>query len=160
MRAASCRSRHHAAHRWRSHRAGLGHATWGRVSDPLFPRGAPMRWRPRSRTMVAVLAVAGVRATVVASPALTAAPGASAPAAERSLSARAARFPRVQSAQAEFTQERVVSLMDEVLRATGHIDLRAPDTMRFTLAEPERLTIAAHGAHVRVSDAKGAALPI
>jgi outer membrane lipoprotein-sorting protein len=50
--------------------------------------------------------------------------------------------------------------MDEVLRAKGSLVLRAPAAMRFTLAEPERVTIAADGANVRVLDAKGTALPL
>ena len=79
---------------------------------------------------------------------------------ESSLAARAARFPAIRSARADFTQERVVSLMDEVLRATGTLTLTAPASMRLVLAAPERMTLAADGGTVTVSDAAGRALPL
>ena len=81
-------------------------------------------------------------------------------AAERSLAARATRFPPLQAAHATFSQEREVSLVDEVLRAEGSLTLEAPDRMRLVLTDPERLTIAADGDHVTVLDAAGAPLPL
>ena len=80
--------------------------------------------------------------------------------AERSLAARAARFPPVQSASADFTQEREVSLVDEVLRASGTLSLQAPEAMRLALVAPERLTLVADGAAVALLDAAGAPLPL
>jgi len=80
--------------------------------------------------------------------------------AERSLAARAARFPLVQSASADFTQEREVSLVDEVLRASGTLSLQAPEAMRLALVAPERLTLLADGATVILLDAAGTPLPL
>lgn len=81
-------------------------------------------------------------------------------AAELSLAARAARFPPLASARADFIQEREVSLVDEVLRAEGALTLAAPDRMRLVLTAPERLTIAAAGDHVTVLDADDKPLPL
>ena len=77
-----------------------------------------------------------------------------------SLAARAARFPALRSATANFTQEREVSLVDEVLRARGTIALLAPASMRLELAEPEPMTIVADGLAVAVLDAQGVPLPV
>jgi outer membrane lipoprotein-sorting protein len=73
----------------------------------------------------------------------------------QSLAARARRFPAFTSARAAFEQERQVSLVDEVLRATGTIALRAPDHMRLELTAPETLTIAVDGDALTVLDAQG-----
>jgi outer membrane lipoprotein-sorting protein len=81
-------------------------------------------------------------------------------AAELSLAARAARFPALASARADFIQEREVSLVDEVLRAEGALTLAAPDRMQLVLTAPERLTIAAAGDAVTVLDADGKPLPL
>ena len=75
--------------------------------------------------------------------------------ASRSLAARARRFPPLTSVRATFEQEREVSLVDEVLRATGVIALRAPDHMRLELTAPEPLTIAVDGETLTVLDARG-----
>ena len=85
---------------------------------------------------------------------------AAAPAATYSLASRAARFPAVASARAEFVQEREVSLVDEILRARGTIALTAPDSMRLDLVEPERITIMTAGATVTVLDADGKPVPL
>jgi outer membrane lipoprotein-sorting protein len=77
-----------------------------------------------------------------------------------SLAARAARFPAVRAARASFEQEREVSLVEEVVRARGSIALRAPDTMRLDLTEPESLTLVATGSRVTVLDANGATVPL
>lgn len=89
--------------------------------------------------------------------------GASAPApspSTLSLAARAARFPTVESARAEFAQEREVSLVEDVLHARGTIALKAPDSMRLELTEPERMTIIADGATVTVLDGNGKLVPL
>lgn len=85
--------------------------------------------------------------------------GADAPPAQ-SLAARARRFPPVTASRAAFEQEREVSLVDEVLRASGTIALRAPDHMRLELTAPERLTIAVDGETLTVLDAKGAPIAV
>lgn len=90
----------------------------------------------------------------------TATGGECSPASECSLAARAARFAAVQSASADFAQEREVSLVDEVLRASGTLSLQAPDAMRLTLVAPERLTLVAGGGTVTVLDAAGTPLPL
>jgi len=81
-------------------------------------------------------------------------------AAPRSLQARAQRFPRVTSARAAFEQEREVSLVDEVLRASGTIAFRAPDHMRLELTAPEAMTIAVDGDTLTVLDAAGKPITI
>lgn len=78
----------------------------------------------------------------------------------RSLAARAHRFPPVTSSRAVFEQERQVSLVDEVLRASGLIEFRAPDHMRLDLAAPETMTIIVDGGTLTVLDAKGAAVAV
>jgi len=79
---------------------------------------------------------------------------------ERSLAARAAQFAPVQSASADFAQEREVSLVDEVLRASGTLSLQAPEIMRLVLTAPEHMTLAADGATVTLLDAAGAPVPV
>jgi outer membrane lipoprotein-sorting protein len=79
---------------------------------------------------------------------------------EWSLAARAARFPKVRSASAAFTQEREVSLVDEVLRASGMLALKAPDAMHLELTSPEPLTLIATGSAVAVLDAGGKPVPV
>ncbi len=77
-----------------------------------------------------------------------------------SLAARAKRFPPVTESRAAFEQEREVSLVDEVLRASGVITLRAPDHMRLELTAPDRLTIAMDGDRMQVLDAQGKVIPV
>ena len=55
---------------------------------------------------------------------------------------------------------RQVSLVDEVLRASGTIALRAPDHMRLELTAPETLTIAVDGDTLTVLDAHGAPIAV
>jgi outer membrane lipoprotein-sorting protein len=95
--------------------------------------------------LVLVLAVATPKPTVAAD----AAP---------SLAARAARFPALRTATADFTQEREVSLVDEVLRARGTIALAAPASFRLDVAEP--MTLVTAGTTTTVVDAAGKATPI
>jgi len=78
----------------------------------------------------------------------------------RSLAARARRFPPVTAARAVFEQEREVSLVDEVLRASGTIEFRAPDHMRLTLTAPETMTIAVDGDTLTVLDAAGSPVAV
>lgn len=101
-------------------------------------------------TMLAVLTAASI--AVAATAATADAP--------LSLAARARRFPAFISARAAFEQERQVSLVDEVLRASGTIALRAPDHMRLELTAPETLTIAVDGDTLTVLDAKGAPIAV
>jgi len=77
-----------------------------------------------------------------------------------SLATRARRFPPFTSARAAFEQEREVSLVDEVLRASGTIALRAPNHIRLELTAPESLTIAVDGDTLTVLDAKGAVIAV
>ncbi|MBI3766892.1 MAG: outer membrane lipoprotein carrier protein LolA [Deltaproteobacteria bacterium] len=77
-----------------------------------------------------------------------------------SLAARAQRFPPVTSSRAIFEQEREVSLVDEVLRASGTIEFRAPDHMRLALTTPEAMTIAVDGDTLTVLDAQGTAVAV
>jgi len=81
-------------------------------------------------------------------------------AAPQSLAARARRFPPVTTARALFEQEREVSLVDEVLRASGTIEFRAPDHMRLALTAPETMTIAVDGDTLTVLDAAGAPVAV
>ena len=76
------------------------------------------------------------------------------------LAARAARFPRVERATADFVQEREVSLVDEVLRARGTLALAAPASFRFDLTAPEPMTLVAAGAAMTVVDAAGKTMPV
>jgi outer membrane lipoprotein-sorting protein len=101
----------------------------------------------RIAMLVLVLAVATPKPTVAAD----AAP---------SLAARAARFPALRTATADFTQEREVSLVDEVLRARGTIALAAPASFRLDVAEPEPMTLVTAGTTTTVVDAAGKATPI
>jgi outer membrane lipoprotein-sorting protein len=100
------------------------------------------------------------RAVVTAAWLLVAAATVFADAPPQSLAARARRFPPFTSARAAFDQERQVSLVDEVLRASGTIALRAPDHMRLELTAPETLTIAVDGDTLTVLDAKGAPIAV
>jgi outer membrane lipoprotein-sorting protein len=100
--------------------------------------------------------VAVSAAVVAGEPAVTGATDA----AELSLTSRAARFPPVRSASADFTQEREVSLVDEVLRASGTLSLQAPEAMRLVLVAPEHLTLVADGMTVTLLDASGTPLPV
>jgi outer membrane lipoprotein-sorting protein len=81
-------------------------------------------------------------------------------AAEPTLAARAARFPALATATAAFTQEREVSLVDDVLRSTGTIALRAPDTVRLEVDSPEKLALVAQGSTLSVIEADGRARPL
>ncbi|HEY2389261.1 MAG TPA: outer membrane lipoprotein carrier protein LolA [Candidatus Binatia bacterium] len=91
---------------------------------------------------------------------LAAAATALADAPAQSLAARARRFPAFSSARAAFEQERQVSLVDEILRASGTIALRAPDHMRLELTAPETLTIAVDGDALTVLDARGTPIAV
>jgi outer membrane lipoprotein-sorting protein len=77
-----------------------------------------------------------------------------------SLAARAARFSAVRTATADLTQEREVSLVDEVLRADGTIALAAPASFRLDLTAPEPMTLIAVGQAMAVVDAHGKRLPL
>jgi outer membrane lipoprotein-sorting protein len=77
-----------------------------------------------------------------------------------SLAARAARFSAVRTATADLTQEREVSLVDEVLRADGTIALAAPASFRLDLTAPEPMTLIAAGQAIAVVDARGKTLPL
>ncbi len=77
-----------------------------------------------------------------------------------SLASRAARFPALRTATADFTQEREVSLVDEVLRARGTIALAAPASFRLDVTEPEPMTLVTAGTTTTVVDAAGKATPI
>lgn len=77
-----------------------------------------------------------------------------------SLATRAARFPAVRTATADFTQEREVSLVDEVLRASGTIALAAPASFRLDIAAPEPMTLVTAGTTTTVIDAAGKATAI
>ncbi len=76
-----------------------------------------------------------------------------------SLATRAARFAPVAGAVAEFTQEREVSIVEEVLHARGTLALAAPDALRLDLVAPQRLALVARGGEVAVLDETGAVLP-
>jgi outer membrane lipoprotein-sorting protein len=77
-----------------------------------------------------------------------------------SLATRAARFPPLRTATAEFDQEREVSLVDEVLRAKGRLALAAPAAFRLDLTAPEPLTLIAEDKTLTVQDALGKTLPL
>ncbi len=77
-----------------------------------------------------------------------------------SLAARAARFPKVTTATADFVQEREVSLVDEVLHARGALALAAPASFRLDLTAPEPMTLLATGATMTVVDARGKTMPV
>lgn len=85
---------------------------------------------------------------------------AAAPAAAPSLATRAARFPRVERATADFVQEREVSLVDEVLHARGTLALAAPASFRLDLSAPEAMTLLAAGNAMTVVDADGKTMPV
>jgi len=80
--------------------------------------------------------------------------------AQPSLATRAARFPAVRTATADFTQEREVSLVDEVLRANGTIALAAPASFRLDVTAPEPMTLVTAGTTTTVIDAAGKATAI
>jgi outer membrane lipoprotein-sorting protein len=77
-----------------------------------------------------------------------------------SLAARAARFPPLRTATAEFDQEREVSLVDDVLRAKGRLALAAPASFRLDLVAPEPMTLIAADKDLVVQDAQGKSLPL
>ena len=77
-----------------------------------------------------------------------------------SLATRAARFPKVTTMTADFVQERRVSLVDDVLHASGTLALAAPASFRLDLREPEPMTLVADGATMTVVDASGATMAI
>ncbi len=104
-----------------------------------------------SRTTVHTVVVAAVFLATVLCGGLRAATEPTAP----SLAARAARFPKVASATADFVQEREVSLVDEVLHARGRLALAAPASFRLDLTEPEPMTLVATGSTMSVVDADG-----
>jgi len=81
-------------------------------------------------------------------------------AAPPSLASRAARFPKVERATADFVQEREVSLVDELLHARGTIALAAPASFRLDLTEPDRMTLVAAGAAMTVVDTDGKAMAV
>jgi outer membrane lipoprotein-sorting protein len=104
---------------------------------------------------VATSAAAALAATSVAASA-GGAPDASAP----SLATRAARFPKVERARADFVQEREVSLVAEVLHANGTLALAAPASFRLDLRTPESMTLIAAGGTMTVVDADGKTMPV
>jgi outer membrane lipoprotein-sorting protein len=77
-----------------------------------------------------------------------------------SLAARSERFPPITHSRAIFEQEREVSLVDEVLRASGVIEFRAPSHMRLELTAPEAMTIVVDGDVLTVLDAEGAPIAV
>lgn len=77
-----------------------------------------------------------------------------------SLAARAARFPALRTATADFAQEREVSLVDEMLYAQGTIALAAPASFRLDLTAPEAMALIATGHAMTVVDAQGKTLPL
>jgi outer membrane lipoprotein-sorting protein len=85
---------------------------------------------------------------------------AAADAAKPSLASRAARFPKVATATADFVQEREVSLVDEVLHARGTLALAAPASFRLDLTAPEPMTLVVAGAGMTVIDAAGKAMAV
>ncbi len=91
--------------------------------------------------------------------AATAPPPGSAPAAP-TLASRAARFPALRTATADFSQEREVSLVDETLRAEGVLALAAPASFRLDLTTPEPLAMIVAGTSVVAVDAQGKSLPL
>ncbi len=122
----------------------------------LAPRSSSTA-RERALGLLVVLVVASMSTPVVrAAPEPPLATQKDAP----SLAARARRFPPFTSVRAAFEQEREVSLVDEVLRASGTITLSAPDHMRLELIEPETLTITLDGDTLTVLDAKGAPIAV
>lgn len=110
-----------------------------------------MTTRTTGARVAALLFAAWVAAQPVAAASESAAP---------TLAARAARFPRIERATAEFVQERQVSLVDEVLRARGALALAAPASFRLDLTEPEPMTLVAAGAALTVVDAAGKVIPV
>ena len=104
------------------------------------------------------LVALGALALVVGSALLLSTPAAADDA--PSLATRGRRFPPFTGARAAFEQEREVSLVDEVLRASGTIALRAPNHMRLELTAPEALTIVVDGDLLTVLDAKGAPVAV
>ncbi len=105
------------------------------------------------------LAVAAGMLVAIGAAASAAAPSPSSDA-PPSLSARAARFPAVRSATADFSQEREVSLVDEVLHARGTMTLAAPQSFRLDLVAPEAMTLIAVGDAMSVVDADGKSMPV
>lgn len=77
-----------------------------------------------------------------------------------SLATRAARFPALRTATADFAQERDVSLVDEVLHAQGTLTLAAPASFRLDLTAPEAMALIAAGPAISVVDAQGKTLPL
>ena len=77
-----------------------------------------------------------------------------------SLATRAARFPALRTATADFAQEREVSLVDEVLHAQGTLTLAAPTSFRLDLTAPEAMALIAAGPAIAVVDAEGKSLPL
>jgi outer membrane lipoprotein-sorting protein len=77
-----------------------------------------------------------------------------------SLATRAARFPALRTATADFAQERDVSLVDEVLHAQGTLTLAAPASFRLDLTAPESMALIAAGPAITVVDAEGKSLPL
>ena len=77
-----------------------------------------------------------------------------------SLAARAARFPALRTATADFAQEREVSLVDEILHAQGTLALSAPASFRLDLTAPEAMALIVAGHALTVVDAQGKTLPL
>ncbi len=112
---------------------------------------------PRFHLPTLLPLVGVVLAGLAAPPAIHAEPPA---ATTPSLATRAARFPAVQTATAVFAQEREVSLVDEVLHASGTLTLAAPSSVRLDMDAPEKMALVAAGATMIVVDAQGKTLPI
>jgi outer membrane lipoprotein-sorting protein len=103
---------------------------------------------------------AGLAMLVTLAALALAAGGATALDAPPSLATRAARFPKVETATADFVQEREVSLVDEVLHARGTLALAAPASFRLDLTDPEAMTLVAAGPTMTVVDAGGKAMAV
>jgi outer membrane lipoprotein-sorting protein len=110
-----------------------------------------MRTHIRSAAPLVCLAVALVATAARAAPDV---------AAGSSLATRAARFPKVERATADFVQEREVSLVDDVLHANGTLALAAPASFRLDLVAPETMTLVAAGGTMTVVDSDGKTMPV
>src|SRR5262249_33827884 len=126
---------------------GVGHAARRRRGHVALPSPMSAHRRIFHSALVIVLAMTTAEATVGASP-------------TSSLAARAARFPRVATATADFVQEREVSLVEDVLHARGMLTLAAPTSFRLDLTAPEPMTLVAAGATTIVVDASGKVMPV
>lgn len=129
-------------------------AALGATAAPVAPARTPLVVPAVAWSASAWIATVGV---AIAPPVVSAAtPDAATP----SLATRAARFPKVERATADFVQEREVSLVDEVLHARGTLALAAPASFRLDLSAPETMTLVAAGNAMTVVDADGKTMPV